>query len=271
MTLDPAIAAAWGTEAAVRLVDQAHGQDDSAVDLVTVSAFDLCVLGVTAYPLFEEAVARAWRSQERGGGRRSPASGPRTCSGGACCPPASPPPAPRRLPGRTRCSRNSASCWPCGAGRTGSSPPRRTVRGCGAWLCSRWETRPGRRARSWLAAGRSPGQGQRVGFREARGARLDLLLLPRLAARRSGPAREMGYPPGAAGAQGGTRAAGVRPSSRPRRPGRRVPARHRRRRGRQPRPPRPRVRCPGQGQVRPERIAGSNARPDHFAIMTPPR
>ena len=64
MTLSMDIAAAERTEAARRLIDQAQAE---VVDLVTVSALELCVLGGPAHPLFEEAVARAWG---RLGGRR---------------------------------------------------------------------------------------------------------------------------------------------------------------------------------------------------------
>jgi hypothetical protein len=64
MTLDTDIAAAARTGAARQLIDQAQAE---AVNLVTVSALELCVLGGPAHPLFEEAVARAWG---RLGGRR---------------------------------------------------------------------------------------------------------------------------------------------------------------------------------------------------------
>jgi hypothetical protein len=57
MMLDPAIAAAERTEAARHLIAQAQAD---AVDLVTVSALELCVLGGPKHPLFEERVARAW-------------------------------------------------------------------------------------------------------------------------------------------------------------------------------------------------------------------
>jgi hypothetical protein len=64
MTLDIDIAVAERTEAARQLIDQAQAE---AVDLVTVSALELCVLGGPAHPLFEEPVARAWAQL---GGRR---------------------------------------------------------------------------------------------------------------------------------------------------------------------------------------------------------
>lgn len=57
MTLEESIAAAERTEAARHLIDQAQAD---LVDLVTVSALELCVLGGPAHPMFEEAVARAW-------------------------------------------------------------------------------------------------------------------------------------------------------------------------------------------------------------------
>jgi len=57
MTLDIPIAAAGRTEAARALIDQAQ---DDPVELATVSALDLCVLGGPAHPLFDEPVARAW-------------------------------------------------------------------------------------------------------------------------------------------------------------------------------------------------------------------
>ena len=57
MTLEESIAAAERTEAARHLIDQAQAD---VVDLVTVSALELCVLGGPAHPMFEEAVARAW-------------------------------------------------------------------------------------------------------------------------------------------------------------------------------------------------------------------
>src|ERR1035441_1952628 len=57
MTLDLDIAAAARTEAARHLIDQAQ---DHLVELVIVSAVDLCVLGGPRHPLFEESVARAW-------------------------------------------------------------------------------------------------------------------------------------------------------------------------------------------------------------------
>ena len=53
-----AAAAAERTEAAVQLIEQARGSD--VVELVTVSALELCVLGGPRQPLFEEPVAHAW-------------------------------------------------------------------------------------------------------------------------------------------------------------------------------------------------------------------
>jgi hypothetical protein len=57
MMLDPAIAAAERTDEARRLI--ARAQTDT-VDLVTISALDLCVLGGPAHPLFEQTVASTW-------------------------------------------------------------------------------------------------------------------------------------------------------------------------------------------------------------------
>src|ERR1700676_2629582 len=57
MMLNPAIAAAERTEAARLLIAQAQ---TDAVHLVTVSALELCVLGGSGHPLFEESVTRAW-------------------------------------------------------------------------------------------------------------------------------------------------------------------------------------------------------------------
>jgi len=57
MTLDPAIAAAERTETARRLI--AQSQTD-AVDLVTLSALELCVLDGPRHPVFEQRVAQAW-------------------------------------------------------------------------------------------------------------------------------------------------------------------------------------------------------------------
>ena len=57
MTLDPAYAAAERTAAAQRLIARAQAE---IVDLVTVSALDLCVLDGPRQPLFEERVAHAW-------------------------------------------------------------------------------------------------------------------------------------------------------------------------------------------------------------------
>jgi hypothetical protein len=58
MTLDAAAAAAERTEAAAALIHQAQHSD--VVELVTVSALELCVLGGPKHPLFEEPVAHAW-------------------------------------------------------------------------------------------------------------------------------------------------------------------------------------------------------------------
>lgn len=57
MNLDPAVAAAERTEAARNMISQAQAD---TVDLVTVSALELCVLGGPKHPLFDERVARAW-------------------------------------------------------------------------------------------------------------------------------------------------------------------------------------------------------------------
>jgi hypothetical protein len=58
MTPDAAAAAVERTEAAIRLIEQARHSD--FVELVTVSALELCVLGGPGHPLFEEPVANAW-------------------------------------------------------------------------------------------------------------------------------------------------------------------------------------------------------------------
>ncbi len=58
MTVDAAAAAAERTEAAVQLIEQAQHGD--FVELVTISALELCVLGGPKHPLFEESVAHAW-------------------------------------------------------------------------------------------------------------------------------------------------------------------------------------------------------------------
>ncbi len=58
MTPDVAAAVAERTEAASALIEQARHGD--FVELVTVSALELCVLGAPKHPLFEEPVARAW-------------------------------------------------------------------------------------------------------------------------------------------------------------------------------------------------------------------
>jgi hypothetical protein len=57
MTLDMDIAAAERTEAARNLIDQAQ---DGPVDLVIVTALELCALGGPAHPLSDEILARAW-------------------------------------------------------------------------------------------------------------------------------------------------------------------------------------------------------------------
>jgi hypothetical protein len=57
MTLDMNVAAAGRTEAARHLIDQAQAD---VVDLVIVTALELCVLGGPRHPLFDEAVARGW-------------------------------------------------------------------------------------------------------------------------------------------------------------------------------------------------------------------
>jgi hypothetical protein len=57
MLWDPAIAAAERTEAARQLIAQAQ---TDAVDLVTLSALELCVLDGPRQPLFAEPVAHAW-------------------------------------------------------------------------------------------------------------------------------------------------------------------------------------------------------------------
>lgn len=57
MTLDSAIAAAERTETARHLIAQAQVD---VIDLVTVSALELCVLDGTRQPLFDERVAQAW-------------------------------------------------------------------------------------------------------------------------------------------------------------------------------------------------------------------
>ena len=57
MTLDSAIAAAGRTEIARQLIARARAE---TVDLVTVSALDLCALDGPRQPLFDERVAQAW-------------------------------------------------------------------------------------------------------------------------------------------------------------------------------------------------------------------
>ena len=68
MNLDPAVAAAERTEAARNMIAQAQAD---TVDLVTVSALELCVLGGPKHPLFDERVARAWVQLGTGEGTRS--------------------------------------------------------------------------------------------------------------------------------------------------------------------------------------------------------
>ena len=57
MTLDLDLAAAERTEAARNLIDQAQ---DHIVDLIILTALELCALGGPAHPLFDEILARAW-------------------------------------------------------------------------------------------------------------------------------------------------------------------------------------------------------------------
>ena len=57
MTLEMDIAAEMRTEAARNLIDQAQG---GLVDLVILTALELCALGGPAHPLFDEILARAW-------------------------------------------------------------------------------------------------------------------------------------------------------------------------------------------------------------------
>lgn len=57
MTLSMDIAAEMRTEAARNLIDQAQ---DGLVNLVILTALELCALGGPAHPLFDEIVARAW-------------------------------------------------------------------------------------------------------------------------------------------------------------------------------------------------------------------
>ena len=65
MTPDAAAAAAAErTEAASRLIEQARHSD--FVELVTVSALELCVLGGPKHPLFEESVVASFVSFDRG-------------------------------------------------------------------------------------------------------------------------------------------------------------------------------------------------------------
>ena len=57
MTLDMAVAAAERTETARQLIGRAQ---TDVIDLVTVSALELCVLGGPRHPLFEESASVAW-------------------------------------------------------------------------------------------------------------------------------------------------------------------------------------------------------------------
>ena len=82
MTADATAAAAERTEAAAALIEQAQHSD--FVELVTVSALELCVLGGPRHPLFEEPVAQAWMQLgDRRRGKSSSGS-PRAWSSGAC-------------------------------------------------------------------------------------------------------------------------------------------------------------------------------------------
>jgi hypothetical protein len=63
MVPDSVVAAAERTEAARQLIGQLG--DTGIVELVTVSALELCVLGGPKHPLFEEPVARAWEQLGR--------------------------------------------------------------------------------------------------------------------------------------------------------------------------------------------------------------
>jgi hypothetical protein len=58
MVPEMTVAAAERTEAAQRLIGQVR--ETGIVELVTVSALELCVLGGPKHPLFEEPVARTW-------------------------------------------------------------------------------------------------------------------------------------------------------------------------------------------------------------------
>ena len=62
MTLDLDVAAGERTQAARDLIDRAQ---DGQVDLVMVTALELCWLGGPAHPLFDEMPARAWTSLGR--------------------------------------------------------------------------------------------------------------------------------------------------------------------------------------------------------------
>jgi hypothetical protein len=57
MTLDPAITAAGRTETARHLIAQAQAD---VVDLVTLSALELCVLDGPRQPVFDKRVAQSW-------------------------------------------------------------------------------------------------------------------------------------------------------------------------------------------------------------------
>ena len=68
MTLDLDIAAGERTEAARHLIDRAQ---DGLVDLVIVTALELCSLGGPAHPLFDEMPAHAWTRLGRGQRRQA--------------------------------------------------------------------------------------------------------------------------------------------------------------------------------------------------------
>ena len=79
MMPDPSIAAAERTETARRLIAQAQAD---VVDLVTLSALELCVLDGPAAPVFDQRVAQAWTRddgpaapQSHRGSHRGPAYG----------------------------------------------------------------------------------------------------------------------------------------------------------------------------------------------------
>ena len=80
MTLNPAIAAAERTETARRLIAQAQVD---VVDLVTLSALELCVLDGPRQPVFDKRVAQAWTQVTDRRRARSPKKSPRAWSGAA--------------------------------------------------------------------------------------------------------------------------------------------------------------------------------------------